>query len=97
MLYDAVAHRAVFAPVVGDRLQPYAIRNIVDRVGTGDSFAAALIYAMATAFPDDPESAIGFATAASCLAHSVRGDFNLNTFNEVEQLRQGNASGRVER
>jgi 2-dehydro-3-deoxygluconokinase len=97
MLFDTEADQAFFAPIVDGKLQPYAIRNIIDRVGAGDSFSGALIWAMAEGFPEDPESAVGFATAASCLAHSIRGDFNLNSFEEVEQLRKGNASGRVQR
>ncbi|MCD8482859.1 MAG: sugar kinase [Verrucomicrobia bacterium] len=97
MLYDAHSGNTFFAPWDQDGLNPYEIRQIVDRVGAGDSFGAGLLYAMYIAFPHDLAKAIGFATAASCLAHSVCGDFNLNTFAEVEQLRQGNASGRVQR
>lgn len=97
MLFEAEGDQAWFAPTVDGRYTPYAIHNIVDRVGAGDSFAGALVYALAEAFPNDPESAVGFAAAASCLAHSIRGDFNLNTFAEVEALRLGDASGRVQR
>lgn len=97
MLYDTQSATAHFAPMVGGSLQPYEIRQIVDRVGAGDSFAAALIYALAVRYPDQLPEAIHFATAASCLAHSIRGDFNLNSVEEVEQLRAGNASGRVQR
>lgn len=97
MLMDTETGNAFFAPVVNGHYAPYEIRAIVDRVGAGDSFAGALLYALHEAFPEDPEAAVGFAAAASCLAHSIEGDFNLNTFEEVELLRRGNASGRVQR
>jgi 2-dehydro-3-deoxygluconokinase len=73
----------------------YDIRNIVDRVGAGDSFAAGLIYGLTTY--DDDQKALEFATAASCLKHSVPGDFNRATVDEVESLMNGEASGRVQR
>ncbi len=98
MLYDASAGRAVFGPL--DRLghyRPHEIRQIVDRVGAGDSFAAALIFALQCEDYDTPEKKIAFAAAASCLAHSIEGDFNLNSREEVESLTGGNASGRVVR
>ena len=72
----------------------YDIR-IVDRVGGGDSFGAGLIYALSNG--DDPQSAIEFAVAASCLKHSVEGDFNMVSLQEVRQLAAGNGSGRVQR
>jgi 2-dehydro-3-deoxygluconokinase len=96
MLYEARGCKATFAPL--DRegtYRPYEIRNIVDRVGAGDSFGAALIFALQTAALSEASNAIGFAAAASCLAHSVEGDFNLNTRSEVEALLGGSASGRV--
>ena len=73
----------------------YEITDIVDRVGAGDSFAAGLIYGMLT-YRDDAR-ALEFATAASCLKHSILGDFNRVTVPEVESLVHGNASGRVQR
>jgi 2-dehydro-3-deoxygluconokinase len=73
----------------------YRIAPIVDRVGTGDSFAAGLIYALLDGRP--PESALEFAVAASCLKHSIRGDVNLVSVAEVEALAGGAGSGRVER
>lgn len=73
----------------------YDITDIVDRVGTGDSFAAGLIYGLLT-YRDDAK-ALEFATAASCLKHSVLGDFNRVSVAEVEALMQGDASGRVQR
>jgi 2-dehydro-3-deoxygluconokinase len=73
----------------------YDIANIVDRVGTGDSFAAGLIYGMLAS--GDDARALEFATAASCLKHSIPGDFNRVSVGEVESLMGGDASGRVQR
>ena len=69
--------------------------HIVDRVGGGDSFGGALIYALLNAY--ESQKAIEFAVAASCLKHSIEGDFNLISVKEVEVLAGGNASGRVQR
>lgn len=69
--------------------------NIVDRIGAGDSFAAGVIYALATG--RDKQYAIDFAVAASCLKHSIEGDFNLTTVSEAETLMSGGGSGRVQR
>lgn len=74
----------------------YEILPIVDRVGGGDAFAAGLIYGLLRR-PDDPLYALRFATAASCLKHSIPGDFNAVTRAEVERLMAGDASGRVAR
>jgi len=73
----------------------YEIRDIVDRVGGGDSFGAGLIYGLRT-YGTDAE-ALEFAVAASCLKHSIPGDFNRVTVKEVETLMNGDASGRVVR
>lgn len=73
----------------------YEITDIVDRVGGGDAFAAGLIYAMMTDMDD--ETALNFAVAASCLKHSIPGDMNLVTVEEVNRLAAGEASGRVQR
>ena len=97
MLFDVASDAAAFAPMNGDSYQSYEIRNIVDRVGGGDSFAAGLIYAMTTPDFATPQEQVDFAVAASCLAHSVKGDFNYNFRDEVETLMRGNASGRVQR
>jgi len=69
--------------------------SIVDRVGGGDSFGGGLIYAMLRG--DGPDKAINFAVAASCLKHSISGDYNRVTLEEVETLAKGDASGRVQR
>ena len=72
----------------------YAV-HIVDRVGGGDSFGAGLIYALLSG--DSPSDALEFAVAASCLKHSVEGDYNMVSAEEVRALARGNASGRVQR
>lgn len=73
----------------------YQITDIVDRVGGGDAFAAGLIYGI-TAYNDEAK-ALDFAVAASALKHTIEGDFNLVTVDEVESLMRGNTSGRVSR
>jgi 2-dehydro-3-deoxygluconokinase len=77
------------------RSRPYEITDIVDRVGAGDSFAGGLIYGLLT-YKDD-QQALEFATAASCLKHSINGDYNRVTVAEVEDLMKGSGSGRVQR
>ena len=69
--------------------------HIVDRVGGGDSFGGGLIYALLENY--DCQSAIEFAVAASCLKHSIEGDYNMVTVDEVKKLAGGDASGRVQR
>lgn len=73
----------------------YEIRNIIDRVGGGDSFAGGLIYGLNKY--DDPQQALEFAAAASCLKHSIIGDFNRVGVADVEKLMGGDGSGRVQR
>ncbi len=73
----------------------YEITHIVDRVGGGDSFAAGLIYGLHTGMQD--KDALNFATAASCLKHSIPGDVNFATVSEAKKLMGGDASGRVQR
>ena len=73
----------------------YEIRDIIDRVGGGDSFGGGLIYALLNG--KDSQSAIEFAVAASALKHSIEGDFNRVTVSEVEKLAGGDGSGRVQR
>ena len=74
----------------------YDIHNITDRVGGGDSFSAGIIYGLSH-YADDEQYAINFAVAASCLKHSISGDFNLTRKSEVEALAKGDGSGRVQR
>lgn len=97
MLYDAATGRAHFAPDQDGTYAPYEIRDIVDRVGGGDSFGAGLVFALTTPGLDAPADAVRFAVAASCLAHSIEGDFNFSSRAEVESLMGGSASGRVVR
>ncbi len=96
MLYTSTGE-SFFAPLTNGKYAPFPIRQIVDRVGAGDSFAAGLIYSLLTKELSTPEVAIRFATAASCLAHSMVGDLNYSTRAEVEALMGGSTSGRVVR
>ena len=73
----------------------YEIRDIVDRVGGGDSFGGGLLYGLN--HYEDKQQALEFAVAASCLKHSILGDFNRVTVDEVEKLMGGDGSGRVQR
>ena len=98
MLYEAAADKASFAPLAIDgNYQSYEIKNIVDRVGGGDSFAGGLIFALTTPELSESSIAVKYAVAASCLKHSIKGDFNFSTRSEVEALMGGSASGRVVR
>ena len=72
----------------------YALR-IVDRVGGGDSFGGGLIYSLLSGY--DPQKTIEFAVAASCLKHTIEGDYNMVSADEVAKLAGGDASGRVQR
>lgn len=74
----------------------YQITHIVDRVGGGDSFMGGLICGLIK-YPEDDQKALNFAVAASCLKHTIYGDANLATVEEVEKLMSGDASGRVAR
>jgi 2-dehydro-3-deoxygluconokinase len=73
----------------------YEVSDIVDRVGTGDAFAAGLIYGWLTGLEDRP--ALEFAAAASCLKHTIPGDINRSTVQEVEQLLREGVTGRITR
>ncbi len=98
MLYEVKNDTPYFAPLdAKGNYQPYQIKNIVDRVGGGDSFAAGLIFAHITKELSDSQKAVNYAVAASCLKHSIKGDFNYSTRAEVEALMGGSASGRVVR
>lgn len=74
----------------------YEMTDIIDRVGGGDSFAAGMIFGLSE-YPEDEEYALNYAVAASCLKHSINGDFNLSRKSEVEALCKGDGSGRVQR
>ena len=69
--------------------------HIVDRVGGGDSFGAGLIYSQVMGY--GPQESIEFAAAASCLKHTIEGDFNMVSVDEVKKLAEGDGSGRVQR
>ena len=97
MLYDRDLDMAFLAPLDGEEYAPYEIRAIVDRVGGGDAFGAGLIFALNTPEFSDPAIAVRFAVASSCLCHSINGDFNYSTRQEVENLMGGSVSGRVVR
>jgi 2-dehydro-3-deoxygluconokinase len=73
----------------------YDIADIVDRVGSGDAFAAGLIYAWLT--DRDDADALEFGTAAGCLKHAISGDFNMIQVSDIRRLVEGDASGRVQR
>ena len=96
MLYDCVAKKAFFAPLdANGAYSPYEIKDIVDRFGGGDSFCAGLLFA--ATLDDDPQYQIRFAVAASALKHTISGDYNYSSQDEVLALMKGNASGRVKR
>jgi 2-dehydro-3-deoxygluconokinase len=92
---DRNGWRAVLLGEKGFHVSPrYAIDDIIDRVGGGDSFSAGLIFGLRHM---KEQEALRFAVAASCLKHSIGGDFNLTTRSEVESLMKGDGSGRVQR
>jgi 2-dehydro-3-deoxygluconokinase len=98
MFYDARSQEVVFAPEDEQgNYAPYEIRNIVDRVGAGDSFAGGLLFALLTPELSEARTALSYAVAASCLKHSLKGDFNYSTQSEIEALMRGSGSGRVQR
>ncbi|MGQ9730470.1 MAG: sugar kinase [Candidatus Zipacnadales bacterium] len=98
MLFDVASDQSYFAPTdENGAYRPYEIRDIVDRVGGGDAFAAGLIHALGGDEYAAPDMAIRFAAAASCLKHSIKGDLNFVTRDEVVALMWGAASGRVRR
>ena len=91
------ANHNTWGGVLWDGKPPrYDITHIVDRVGGGDSFMGGLIYGLLT-WPEDDQKALNFAVAASCLKHTIFGDFNQVTVAEVENLMKGDGSGRVSR
>ena len=94
LIYDKVTDHVYHAP---GSARLYPIPNIVDRIGAGDAFTAGLIFALTTPDLALPQSAIAFATAAGCLAHSIEGDCNFSTRAEIAALVNGASSGRVKR
>lgn len=98
MLWTKAGDAGHFAPLSEGRYQPYRITDIVDRVGAGDSFAGSLIFALNDPeLSGNPDACVAFAAAASCLCHTIRGDFNFVSRAEVAALMGGDASGRVRR
>ena len=87
LLYDAASDEYCFS-------KSYHM-HIVDRVGGGDSFGGGLIYSCLMGY--STQDAVEFAVAASCLKHSIEGDFNLVTVDEVKALAGGNGTGRIQR
>ncbi len=87
-LYEAATDTLHTAP-------NYTITQIIDRLGAGDAFTAGLVFAFLQ--KSDRQTAIAFATAAGCLAHSIEGDYNYSTRAEIEALMQGDGGGRVSR
>ena len=96
-LYDTSRDEIFYAPLKNGRREPYTITRVVDRLGAGDAFAAGLIFALTTPELSAPQTAVEFAVAASCLAHSIEGDFNFSTRTEVEALMGGAEGGGVNR
>ena len=97
LLYDPKADAVTMAPCRDGVYRPYEMRQIVDRLGTGDAFAGALIYALHTPGLDEDAAALAFAMAAACLAHTIPGDVNFVSRGEVEALMNGDEAGRVVR
>lgn len=97
LLYDATTDSTYFAPLNNGAPTFYEITNIVDRLGAGDAFTAGLLFALTTPELSAQQTAVSFAVAAGCLAHSIEGDFNYTSRAEVEALMNGDASGRVKR
>lgn len=96
LLYEADLDRVSMAPQRNGKVAPYEIRQIVDRVGSGDAFDAGILHGL-TQPTFDPQYTIEFATASSCLAHSIPGDWNYASLAEIEELMHGSGSGRVVR
>ena len=95
MLYSAESESALFAPTTDGSYVPYEITSIVDRVGAGDSFAGGLIYSLHAGMSED--EALEFAVAFSCLAHTIEGDVNYSSREDVERMIASSGTGRVQR
>lgn len=96
LLYSVNGQCSYWSPQAQSRYTPFEIDPIIDRVGTGDVFAGAMILALQSK-PTEPQEALDFATAASCLAHTECGDFFQGTRAEVEALLRGESGGQVSR
>ena len=94
MLYECASGHCFHAPSE-DSLYP--IPHIVDRLGAGDAFTAGLVYALYTAELSAPETAVAFAAASGCLAHSIEGDYNYISRQEIADLMSGSSGGRIRR
>lgn len=97
LIYDIASAKTHIAPEDHGGYCPYDLSPITDRVGAGDAFGGALIYALTTPELSAPQLALGFATAASCLAHTIPGDISYLSRSDVEALMNGDGSGRVRR
>ena len=87
-LYEAATDTLHTAPA-------YTITQVIDRLGAGDAFTAGLVFSFLQ--NSTAPAAITFATAAGCLAHSIEGDYNYSTREEIEAVMQGDGGGRVSR
>jgi len=96
MLYDVKLQQAYFAPMKNGKYQPYELM-VIDRFGAGDSFAGGLIHALFSRDMSESETALAFAVAASALKHTLYGDYNFASREEVMKLMQGDQAGRVQR
>ncbi|QQO08616.1 sugar kinase [Breznakiella homolactica] len=98
MLWVKDSGKAHFAPLKDGQYEPYRITDITDRVGGGDSFAASLLFALQDPeFSGNTQDCLAFAVAASCLCHTIKGDFNYVNREEVVSLMKGDSTGRVKR
>jgi 2-dehydro-3-deoxygluconokinase len=93
-LYDVASGKRFDSPTDGTA---FPIGDIADRIGTGDAFAGALLFALHSNRWSEPGVAISFATAACCLAHTIEGDFSLMTCDEIQAFLEGEGSGRIRR
>ena len=97
-LYDVSNGLQYVSPCVNGRYTPYDITSIVDRIGAGDSFAAGLLYAYQDEeLSKDLQDVIDFATASSCLCHSIMEDINFVSREDVLNLMRSGGHGTVSR